>query len=373
VNRLVLAWLLACGCAAAHAPAVQTARPDPSDILATVLLIGDAGAPVADDPVLAALGREIDRDPEATTVVFLGDNIYPRGMPDSANGARADAERRIDAQSDAAAAAARVVFLPGNHDWDRGADDGWNRIRNQARHLVRRGSARVLPEDGCPGPVTIDPGPGLRIVLLDTQWWLHGGSRPGPGSSCVAATPDAVERATADAIRTADERAVIVAGHHPLVSTGPHGGRFGWTDHVFPLRALAGWAWIPLPVIGSAYPIARMSGATRQDQSSSIYRAFRDALVGVFTQATPLVYVSGHEHALEVRHGPGAEYTLVSGGGSTGDYSTLRPDPGETLFSLSANGFMRVDALEDGRVRLTVIAVNIDDGTSVDTWGTWLR
>lgn len=373
MKRLFLGLLVALGCASSSAPPQSVARPDPAGIRATVLLIGDAGAPVPDDPVLAALGREIARDPAATTVVFLGDNIYPRGMPDSTDRGRVDAERRIDAQATAAAAAARVVFIPGNHDWDRGGDDGWDRIRNEGRHLAHRGTARVLPEDGCPGPVSLDPGPGLRLVLLDTQWWLHGGARPGPGSSCAAATPDAVGRATADAIRAAGERAVIVAGHHPLISTGLHGGRFGWTDHVFPLRALARWAWIPLPIIGSAYPIARMSGASRQDQSSSIYRNFRDALVGVFTEATPLVYVSGHEHALEVRRGPGAEYTLISGGGSTGDWRTLRPNAGETLYSASTNGFMRIDAYGDGRVRLTVIAVDGHDGASRDGWGAWLR
>lgn len=371
-HAFVIAWLLVGGCATHRTPAQQVARPDTPGIETTILLIGDAGAPVANDPVLAALEREIGRGAAATTVVFLGDNIYPRGLPESAAGSRPDAERRIGAQVAASANAARVLFIPGNHDWDRHGSEGWNAIRREGRYLAGHGSARLLPEDGCPGPAIVDPGPAVRLVLLDTQWWLHGGPRPGPGSSCVAATPDAVVTATADAIRSAGGRRVIVAGHHPLVSSGPHGGRFGWTDHIFPLRALAGWAWLPLPVIGSAYPIARLAGVSRQDQSSSEYAVFRDALLSAFAPEPPLVYVSGHEHALEVHHGPGAEFTLISGAGSTGEHSALHPREG-TVFAASVNGFLRLDAYRDGRVRLTVVAVDVDDGGSTDAWGDWLR
>src|SRR5436309_11924013 len=30
-----------------------------------------------------------------------------------------------------------------------------------------------------------------------------------------------------------------------------HGGHFGWQDHIFPLRNIKPWLWIPLPLIGS--------------------------------------------------------------------------------------------------------------------------
>jgi hypothetical protein len=363
--------MLTAACATRQPGTPPALRPDPAGIETSLLLIGDAGAPVANDPVLAALTREIGRDAAATTVVFLGDNIYPRGLPDGAAESRRDAERRIDAQIAAAVRARNVLFIPGNHDWAHHGDDGWNAIRREARYLADNSAARLLPDDGCPGPSVVDPGPGARLVLLDTQWWLHGGSRPGPGSSCAAATPEDVGRAIESAIRSAAGRVVIVAGHHPLESSGPHGGRFGWLDHIFPLRAAAGWAWLPLPVIGSAYPIARMSGILRQDQSSSVYRQFRDGLLAAFAPEAPLVYVSGHEHALEVHRGPGAEYTLVSGAGSTGHTSVLRPRQG-TVFTSSVNGFMRIDAYRDGRVRLTVITVDRDAGPA-DAWGQWLR
>ena len=364
-------WVVLTGCSTRPQPISPAFRPAPVAIETTLLLIGDAGAPTDRDPVLAALEREIDRDAASTTVVFLGDNIYPDGMPDSAAPSRKDMERRLDQQVRAADQASRVYFVPGNHDWASQGDDGWDAILRQGRYLAENGEARLLPEDGCPGPAVVDLGSRVRLILLDTQWWLHDGPRPGPDSSCNAATLTEVSDAIKSAIQSASDRHVIVAGHHPLESSGPHGGRFGWLDHLFPLRAVAKWAWIPLPVIGSAYPIARMSGAFRQDLSSSRYAELRAALQAAFAGVSPLVYVAGHEHALEVHRGPGAQYTLVSGTGSSGEARALHPQKG-TVFAASADGFMRLDAYRDGRVQLTVVTLD-ESGDSRDAWVQWLR
>jgi hypothetical protein len=211
----------------------------------------------------------------------------------------------------------------------------------------------------------------ILLVLLDTQWWLNEGPRPGPGPDCAATTAGDVVEALIDVIGAAAGRHVVVAGHHPLVSSGPHGGRFSWKDHLFPLRALARWAWVPLPVIGSAYPISRRNGISRQDQSSGAYRDLRAALETAFDRAPPLVYAAGHEHGLEVHRGARARYVVVSGGGSWGKVNALRPRS-ETAFALGAPGFMRIDVHRDGRLRLTVIALD-DAGRPFDAWSEWLE
>ena len=54
-------------------------------------------------------------------LVFLGDNIYPSGLPPEGAEAeeRSEAERRILAQIDVALETATpTIFVPGNHDWD---------------------------------------------------------------------------------------------------------------------------------------------------------------------------------------------------------------------------------------------------------------
>ena len=53
------------------------------------------------------------------------------------------------------------------------------------------------------------------------------------------------------------ELPVIVVGHHPLETYGPHGGFFDWKSHLFPARDIKGWLWVPVPIFGAAYPYWR--------------------------------------------------------------------------------------------------------------------
>jgi len=240
----IVALGLVAACAGAGPSSVP--RPAPNAVELTMFLIGDAGAPApGGEPVLKALSAELAKAPGQRVVVFLGDNVYPRGLPDSAAPDRTEMERRLDTQVDVVkAAGARGIFVPGNHDWAKHGPDGWNAMRRQGRQIARRGAPEVelLPVDGCPGPAVVDFGERVRLIALDTQWWLHGGPRPvGPDSKCRAAN----ERAVADSLKadlaSAGNRKVVVAAHHPLATGGEHGGYFGVQSYLFPLRVVKPW------------------------------------------------------------------------------------------------------------------------------------
>ena len=330
------------------------------DLDARVFLIGDAGVPLEKDPVLAALKKDVEVDSAKAVVVYLGDNVYPRGLPPEGALGRKDAQRRLDAQVDAArAAGSLVLFIPGNHDWDKQAAGGWDAIKRQGEYLAAKGGAEMEPREGCPGPVVRDVHDRVRLVLLDTQWWLHAGPKPGKESTCPQKTEKEVADALADAIKDAGDRRVIVAGHHPLATGGAHGGYFSWQDHIFPLRAAKSWLWIPLPVIGSLYPGARRAGASAQDLGSPQNRKMREALAGVFEKNPPLAYASGHEHNLQVLKAPNPKVLLISGAGAYG-HVTQTSATASTLFARAASGYMRLDVEKSGRVRLAVVTVAAD-------------
>lgn len=338
-----------------------TAEPPPplADVEASVFLIGDAGVPASSDPVLSELTKQAARAPERSLIAFLGDNIYPRGLPAPGARGRGEAERRLRVQIDAArASGAASVFVPGNHDWaDRAS--GWEGIRRQGAFVAEHGGGAVVmePRDGCPGPVVRDLGERLRLVVLDTEWWLYRGTKPlHPTSACPADSEAEVLEALANALRSAGDRRVVVAAHHPLASGGTHGGNFTWSDHLFPLRARHPWLWIPLPGVGSGYPLARQRGASNQDMSGSLNRRMRAALGGVFAKHPPLVYAAGHEHNLQVLKGPDTPYLLVSGAGAYG-HLTRAHDTRATLFARTASGFMRIDVDRSGEARLAVVVV----------------
>ncbi|HET8713926.1 MAG TPA: metallophosphoesterase [Gemmatimonadales bacterium] len=371
-----LALVLQTCAPAHHLPSLPAPAPR-EQIDVSLFLIGDAGAAAAPpkaEPVLAALQAAVAQAP-SPLIVFLGDNIYPRGMPDSSAPERSEAVRRLDAQlSVARATGTHAIFVPGNHDWDRFGPDGWAAVQRSAAVIAASpgGLATQLPDGGCPGPAVVDVGATVRLIALDTQWWLQHGAKPvHPTSTCRADAPGEVIDSLQAAALNASGRVVIVLGHHPLRTGGPHGGHFGWSDHLFPLRELNSWLWIPLPIIGSAYPIARASGISSQDVSSKAYGTLIDGLDSAFSRTRPLVYAAGHEHGLQVIRGGGASYLLASGGGIYGHASHI-VWLDSTLYARGASGFMRLEVLRDRRARLAVTVVD-REGHGTEAFGLWLQ
>ena len=352
--------------------AVQAAR---RDIELTVFLIGDAGAPAQDEPVLAALARQAADAPSRRAIVYLGDNIYLRGLPDTNGIGRKESERRIDAQiAVARQTKTQTYFIPGNHDWAYMGPDGWNAIRRQESYIAAKGApyAILLPSGGCPGPEAVNLSPNLQLVMIDTQWWLHDYERPVDSTSgCPYYTPGTVINALNRVLLRAGDRHSIVVGHHPLSSGGLHGGNIGWEPHIFPLRALAKWMWVPLPVVGSYYALNRQQGASDQDIAGPKNQRMRRALELVFERRKPLVYAAGHDHDLEVIKGKTARTLLVSGAGIFGHVSAVSARS-NTLFAAAQSGFMRLDVTKDKRVRLGVITVDAE-GRATEKYSAYLQ
>ena len=189
-----------------------------SEIETTLFLIGDAGEP---DPrqvgsPLDSLTAQVAAAPERSIVVFLGDNVYPDGIPEEGAAEWADARRRLEAQVRAIPQGARAVFVPGNHDWANATAFGLYSIRLQEQmiaSLSRGRNVRLLPGNGCPGPVTMDVGR-LRLVALDTQWWLHGFIVRDSVSNCPTNTMGAVTAACATMFGNG-KAGCYCRGHHP--------------------------------------------------------------------------------------------------------------------------------------------------------------
>jgi hypothetical protein len=327
----------------------------------TLYLIGDAGAPALDrEPVFEALARDAAAAREPAVIVFLGDNVYPRGMPAVDASTRPESERRLRMQVETVdAARARGIFIPGNHDWDfagEGRRESLLRAEAYGRS-ISRGCLGFLPTHACPGPETVDIGEWVRLVIVDTQWWLFEEPVDDVPAACASQNKERMLDALRHAIRSAGNRHVIVVGHHPLATNGPHGGYFTLRQHVFPLRDKFRWAWIPLPLLGSVYPLARRLGISDQDIFHARYREMRESFEAVFREKPPLAYASGHEHSLQLITGIGARYQIVSG---TGNYAHVTPVTyrAGTLFAASASGFVRLHVQGDGRVRLGMVFVD---------------
>jgi hypothetical protein len=332
-----------------HAPA--------DSVELTLILIGDAGLPNPEgEPVLQALDRELERDPERTVVAFLGDNIYPVGLEDTTTERGQVGLAILRAQlAPLLRTGARGVFVPGNHDWAAGDVTGWNDIVRQERFLNDVGGGQVVmePRDGCPGPVVMDVDRLLRLIAIDTQWWLHSGPRPGP-DRCTPGTQAGVVDSLRHALATAGARRTVVIAHHPIVSGGHHGGYFDWPTYLFPF-----------------HPWARLGGLfANQDVTGREYRNLIAHLTHAFADDPPNVYAAGHEHNLQVFRRDPAHYLVVSGAGIYGHTTRTRAITG-VRYIREASGYQRIHFLSDGRARLSVVVVDAD-GDAREDFSAWL-
>jgi hypothetical protein len=317
----------------------MSAPPSRAEIDSEVFLIGDAGALDA-AATLTALTRTISDatvSKDRIRVLFLGDNIYPAGMPDSSDLVlRREKEQVLDIQI-AVLKNAQVHghFVPGNHDWSQTSPGGLSLVRSQQRYLADHsdGLATLLPTNGCPGPAVTEVGATVRIVLLDTEAWLRRASF-GPPTDCAAASRQAVVDSLHTVLARTD-RYALVAAHHPIESGGPHGG------------------FVPP---GAPQPDEPAS----EDLGSVPYTALRHDLAAAFAGAAPLVYAAGHEHTLQVLNGPPGTTLLVSGSAHA---VTSVQQLANAAYARALPGFMRLTFFADGSVHLTVYEVTPGSGT----------
>ena len=103
--------------------------PPVSPLLYSIVLIGDTGAVATDgtDPILNLLQSWLKTARENSRVIFLGDNIYPVGLPPEAHRHHERSVERIEAQLAVFQNyPGKVTFLSGNHDWNKGRPNGYS-------------------------------------------------------------------------------------------------------------------------------------------------------------------------------------------------------------------------------------------------------
>jgi hypothetical protein len=375
-------------------PGLGPALPSTAEVLdARLILAGDAGEVRAkDDPkqvdteyVFDAIRGDAARDPARTTVVWLGDNVYPRGLPlagpapagppctaSGSDPSREKAEEVLRRQIAASAPAALALFVPGNHDWDRSGDCGLPRVRAQEEFLENArpsgGEAwprevKLLPDGGCPGPASVDVAPegsaGFRLVALNTEWLLRDAGPGGtlkpieecargldlPGAPTEAQIRAAFLKRLGELVAGSGSRPVVLVSHHPLQTRGHHGG--------------AGLTGIQAKLFPTSQDL-------RGGKNRRMVREIVEALAAV-PEAPLVVAAAGHDHDLQVLELPrGARFQLVSGASSKTTSVGEGPD---TLFRYGGRGYLRVDFVRrDGRLLARVYAIGADEKGGHQLW-----
>lgn len=319
-------------------------------VIQRIYLVGDAGElSNGKHPVCDWLKTHVDWNDTSNVLVYLGDNVYPLGMPAAGSKDYEEAKKILDYQvSVVAGKNAKAFFVPGNHDWRRGRPGGLDQERNESSYINGLGLRNVsmLPADGCPGPVDVQVGEKVVLVCMDSQWWLEEeNERPGALSDCAFKDPKSVLTALKDIVSSYPDKLIILAMHHAFYTHGEHGGYYTLKQHIFPLTDASPGLFIPLPLIGSIYPIARGVFGNVQDTRNPRYKDLIEGVEDVIRKSHNVIHVSGHEHTLQLLEHDSTFY-VVSGAGSK---HTRVKKGSNSLFAHEGVGYAVIEVAESGK------------------------
>ena len=306
-------------------------------------LVGDAGKSPMNgySDALLAFKKYLAQEPNNTSnyTIYLGDNIYPAGLPKKNHQERKEAENALNAQINAVSDfKGKTVFIPGNHDWYA---NGLKGLKRQEKYIEDAlGKNTFQPENGCPLE-SIDVGETIQLIIIDTQWYLENwNDNPGINDDCEIKTRERFFLEVEGELKKAQNKTIVFAMHHPMYTNGVHGGQFAATKHLFPSQKK-----IPLPGLATlAAQLRTQGGVSIQDRYNERYDELMKRLETLAVDSEKLVFVSGHEHTLQYIE-EGRIKQIVSGSGTKESYATLS-DNG--LFSYGKQGFAKLVVYRDG-------------------------
>ncbi len=315
-----------------------------------VIFIGDAGEiNSVQQKVISEATHYTIKD--KTTAIFLGDNIYPRGLGLPNSPEESETKKILQSQFvPFRSQGVPVYFIPGNHDWDKSGKQGLEKIKAQSVFLSQQQDTflKLIPTNGCPDPSVIPISEHLIIIAFDSEWWLHPFEKDSPDSVCTCHTQKEIIEKLSELFYANRDKMILLTSHHPFQSYGSHGGYFSWKDHLFPLTAANKNLYIPLPVIGSLYPILRNIFVNPQDIRHPLYQDMIKQIDEVFDGFPNMVHVAGHEHGLQLIQNK--QLQVVSGSSAKKTYIKKGK---YALFGKKTNGFVTADELLNKAVRFT--------------------
>lgn len=346
--RVLLPGILACTFLCNSLAA--TAQTD--TIIQRLFLLGDAGQIEGNTiPVMEWLKKNVNWNDEKNVALFLGDNIYPDGLPDEGAPDYAYSKKVLDYElSFFKGKKGKAYFVPGNHDWKGGKIGGWERVINQVNYInsLQAPNIQAWPLNGCPGPIPIELNEKVVLVMMDSQWFLNIHDKPGPESSCEARSIDEFAAELRQIVEAHPNQLLVLVMHHPMYTYGVHGGAYGLKQNIFPLADAIKGLYIPLPGLGSAYALARGFFGSLQDTYHPLYKTMINEIEAVLQKHPNPIAVAGHEHSLQLIVKDSIPY-IVSG--SVAKLTRLRKGK-NSLFSRLEKGFSVLEVRKSGKVEV---------------------
>jgi hypothetical protein len=326
-----------------------------------IILIGDAGE--NNDIQKSIIGHALNNTlANKTVALFLGDNVYPKGVELSGEAkdktlaifrSQFEALRKKDVP---------VYFISGNHDWDKSGPLGFKKIiaANAFIESLQDSLLQILPSGACPGPTELPLNDNTVLVAIDSEWWLFPFNKHIDDTECICKTKRDVLGRLSDIIERNRDKVIVFATHHPFYTYGSHGGYFTLKQHFFPLTELNHNLYIPLPGLGSLYPLLRNVFPPAEDTKNILYKDMRKTIDDILKTHPNVIHVSGHEHTLQLIQGEVLQ--VVSGAGSR---NTPVKKAKSSIFAEAKSGYVIADVMADNSINLEFFSIGNDGLESI--------
>ncbi|HSD06843.1 metallophosphoesterase [Flavobacterium sp.] len=347
---VVLFILLLQSCATHHAqygkeidkPTAEN-EPDSTQIRHTLYLIGDAGN--ADEPkakeTLQLFENRLKKANKKSTLLFLGDNIYPKGFPDTNVRKEQDlAKTKLTNQLQLSKSfKGKTIFIAGNHDWYSGIKG----LEREAKFVTDylNDKKAFLPQKNC-GIEELKISEMVTLITIDSQWFLEDWDKiPTINDECTIKTREDFYDELESLLNKNQEKTIVLALHHPLLTNGSHGGQYAVEKEIFPLEKK-----IPMPVVGSFMNLIRKtSGINPQDIQNKVYLNFTKRIKTLLQDKNNVIVVSGHDHNLQFIYKNNIRQ-IISGAGSKSEAAkAINPYD----FSYGGNGYVKLNFYKNGK------------------------
>ena len=309
------------------------------------ILVGDGGnanTPEAEDNFNFIRENIVNSD-ENTTVLFLGDNIYPKGLPDSLNPARKTAEEILNKQLDLVKDfKGSTYFIAGNHDWYSKLDGLIDQKEYVADHLKNKKAFMPRKYESID---KIEINDQITLITIDSEWFIQDWNKYNNinKDSEIRNREDFFEEFKS-LINKNQNKVTLVAIHHPLFSGGDHGGYFSFREHIFPYKN------IPLPVLGSMINYLRKTtGASPADVQYKLYQSLINRLKTIATNQEQVIFISGHEHNLQYIEQAGVKQIISGSASKIGEARAIEP----VSFSVGKFGYGVLNVFDDKETELS--------------------
>lgn len=319
---------------------------DSSQIAHTFFLVGNAGnANEKKTPETLALVRNrLEKSDKKSTLLFLGNNIYPKGFPaNNASKEYALAETKLIKQLEISKNfKGKTIFIAGNHDWCSGMD-GLERQEKFITNYLHDKKA-FLPQKNC-GLEELIIDKNITLITINSQWFLADWDRyPTINDNCDIKTREDFFDELETILNKNQDKTVLLALHHPLLSNGTSGGQFSVEKELFPLEPK-----IPLPIIGSVFNLIRKtSGIYPQDIQNKVYTHFTKRVKTLLQNQRNVIVVSAHDHSLQYINKNNIRQ-IISGSASKSEAAKA---VSSTDFSYGRNGYAVLTLYKNGETKV---------------------